>query len=131
MDKLSLPASHALLKTLEEPLGDTLFILMSTQPKKLLATIRSRCFTLTMPSSHFQRDHSEAIAPLITSDPEKALALLYYKVSDCIKKNKDQEAFIFLDLIVEARKALALIPGLSKPLLLEPLLAEASRMKIC
>ncbi len=35
-------SQNALLKTLEEPLGRTFFILISSSPEKLLATIRSR-----------------------------------------------------------------------------------------
>ena len=37
------PAQNHLLKTLEEPLGNTLFILISEFPQFLLPTIRSRC----------------------------------------------------------------------------------------
>ncbi len=40
---LSTSAFNALLKTLEEPPAHTLFILATTEPHKLLATIRSRC----------------------------------------------------------------------------------------
>lgn len=36
-------AANALLKTLEEPRGDTLLILLTSQPQRLLETIRSRC----------------------------------------------------------------------------------------
>ncbi len=36
-------AANALLKTLEEPPGATLLILLSAQPQRLLETIRSRC----------------------------------------------------------------------------------------
>lgn len=42
-DKLQQAASHALLKTLEEPRGDATIILTSSQPSLLLETIRSRC----------------------------------------------------------------------------------------
>ena len=37
-------AANALLKILEEPPGNTFFLLVSHQPERLLATIRSRCF---------------------------------------------------------------------------------------
>ena len=37
-------AANALLKILEEPPGNTYFLLVSHQPERLLATIRSRCF---------------------------------------------------------------------------------------
>jgi DNA polymerase-3 subunit delta' len=41
--KLTLSAGNALLKTLEEPNGEALFILLTHQPEKILPTIRSRC----------------------------------------------------------------------------------------
>ena len=40
-------AANAVLKILEEPPGDTYFLLVSHQPERLLPTIRSRCFHLT------------------------------------------------------------------------------------
>src|SRR3990170_5837687 len=41
-EKLTLPAQHALLKTLEEPPGDAHIYLITTQPESLLPTILSR-----------------------------------------------------------------------------------------
>src|SRR5439155_23785955 len=40
---LNTQAQNAMLKTLEEPLGRTLIILLTDQPDVLLPTIRSRC----------------------------------------------------------------------------------------
>ena len=42
-DALNQAASNALLKILEEPPENTLFILVTSQAQKLIATIRSRC----------------------------------------------------------------------------------------
>lgn len=42
-ERISPQAVHRLLKTLEEPVGHTVAILLSTQPSRLLSTIRSRC----------------------------------------------------------------------------------------
>ncbi len=42
-DALNINAANALLKTLEEPSGDTTLILSTDRPMSLLATIRSRC----------------------------------------------------------------------------------------
>lgn len=43
IDDLERGAANALLKTLEEPPGHTLFLLISHNPGRLLPTIRSRC----------------------------------------------------------------------------------------
>jgi DNA polymerase-3 subunit delta' len=42
-DRMQPVSANALLKTLEEPAEDTVIILTSSQPDKILATIRSRC----------------------------------------------------------------------------------------
>lgn len=45
---LNIASSNALLKMLEEPPSNTLFLLVSSQPQRLLATIISRCQALDM-----------------------------------------------------------------------------------
>jgi DNA polymerase-3 subunit delta' len=45
-DSLNLAAANALLKVLEEPPLNTVFALVSDQPRRLLPTIRSRCTRL-------------------------------------------------------------------------------------
>ena len=45
-DRLTIGAANALLKTLEEPPGHGLFILVSSRPQALPITIRSRCQSL-------------------------------------------------------------------------------------
>ena len=40
---------NALLKNLEEPPPATVFLLVTTQPERLLATVRSRCVKFTLP----------------------------------------------------------------------------------
>lgn len=47
-DRLREEAGNALLKTLEEPPGNTLFLLVSSRPQLLLDTIRSRCQSLRL-----------------------------------------------------------------------------------
>jgi len=51
-DALNVASANALLKMLEEPPANTLFLLVSSQPQRLLPTIISRCQALdmTMPS---------------------------------------------------------------------------------
>jgi DNA polymerase III delta' subunit len=55
------PAANALLKTLEEPPGRTLFVLCTTAPEQLLPTIRSRC----------QRMRFAGGAALVDADPSR------------------------------------------------------------
>lgn len=43
VEVMNVNASNALLKSLEEPSGDTVLLLVSHQPSRLLPTIRSRC----------------------------------------------------------------------------------------
>ncbi|MDT8390634.1 MAG: hypothetical protein RRC34_09025 [Lentisphaeria bacterium] len=46
-DRLNVNAQNAFLKTLEEPPGNLVLLLVTTQPQRLLPTIRSRCQLLT------------------------------------------------------------------------------------
>ncbi len=48
-DAMNASAANALLKTLEEPPGNILFILVSSRPNHLLPTILSRCRVVSMP----------------------------------------------------------------------------------
>lgn len=54
---LTLEASNALLKTLEEPPVHVMFILATTNPEKLIETIRSRCLNVV-----FRKATAEEIA---------------------------------------------------------------------
>lgn len=47
-EKMNPPAQNALLKTLEEPLAGTVFLLLSESPELLLPTIVSRCRALKL-----------------------------------------------------------------------------------
>ena len=48
-ETLNIASANALLKMLEEPPANTLFLLVSNQPQRLLATIISRCQAIDMP----------------------------------------------------------------------------------
>jgi DNA polymerase-3 subunit delta' len=48
-DALNVPAANALLKTLEEPPGNTVFLLVTGHADALPATIRSRCVAVGVP----------------------------------------------------------------------------------
>lgn len=66
--------ANALLKTLEEPLPSTLFLLTTNEPARLLPTIRSRCQSVPVPIP----EHPVAIAILQDAgikEPTRWLAL--------------------------------------------------------
>ncbi len=55
----TIPAQNALLKTLEEPVSNTLFLLTTTHLRQLLPTIRSRCHLLKLPPSLPPKDQTK------------------------------------------------------------------------
>jgi DNA polymerase-3 subunit delta' len=63
MDELNKEASNALLKMLEEPPGNTLFLLVSHAPGRLLPTIRSRCRPL-----HFEALEDDAMTSILEAN---------------------------------------------------------------
>jgi DNA polymerase III delta' subunit len=88
-DRMGVPAQNHFLKTLEEPASRTLFILLSTRPRLLLETIRSRCqqvrFGALRPETVLKlirRDHdiaderAEAIAAVSQGQMSRALDLI-------------------------------------------------------
>ena len=79
---LTADASNALLKTLEEPPAHVVFVLATTEPYKLLETIRSRCERFT-----FER------APV---------ALIVEKLKEIVKREKAKISDDDLDQIAKA-----------------------------
>lgn len=95
-------AANALLKCLEEPAGDSLLVLLSHAPNRLLPTIRSRCQALPMPKPQMQQaeqwlttfihdiDQRQKLLRLANGNP--LLALSYWEndvqslYDDCIDK---------------------------------------------
>ncbi|NNJ14475.1 DNA polymerase III subunit delta' [Pseudomonas putida CSV86] len=49
VEAMNVNAANALLKSLEEPSGDTVLLLVSHQPSRLLPTIKSRCQQIACP----------------------------------------------------------------------------------
>ena len=66
-EQMNINSANALLKCLEEPAADTVIILVSDQPGRLLPTIRSRCqhFDFRVPGAE------ESLRWLLTECPEK------------------------------------------------------------
>lgn len=70
-DHLNAAAANALLKTLEEPPGAALIVLVTEQPGRLPATIRSRCGQIRIPTP----STADALAWLAGRLPQEAAAL--------------------------------------------------------
>ena len=70
-EQMNRHAANTLLKTLEEPPGATVFLLVSSNPALLLATIRSRCQTIDFPAA----DPGVALEWLRGRVPDPATAL--------------------------------------------------------
>ncbi len=76
---LTLPAFNALLKTLEEPPDSIMFILATTEPHKLPATILSRCLKLDfrrIPDKQLKESLSDICRKLNVDAADSALALI-------------------------------------------------------
>jgi DNA polymerase III subunit delta' len=86
-DRLSLAAQNALLKTLEEPPGQALIVLVTASPGALLPTVRSRCQRVlcrplsddevcaVLTAASLPADLAAALAPAADGSPGRALAL--------------------------------------------------------
>ena len=68
-EDLNINAANALLKTLEEPPKDTIFLLVSHNPQSLLPTIKSRCRELRL-SSLTESDLKSALEQINLTIPE-------------------------------------------------------------
>lgn len=85
-DSLNLSAANALLKTLEEPPGRLRLLLTSTDPERLLPTVRSRCqrLPIELPAQsvalHWLTErgalNAQAVLALAGGSPLEALALI-------------------------------------------------------
>jgi len=94
-EAMNVNAANSLLKSLEEPPGNTLMMLVTGRPASLLPTIRSRCQSVLfgVPEAHLARDWLAIHLPgeedaglllaLANGAPIKALGFAQDKVLDC------------------------------------------------
>ncbi len=75
-EAMNLNAANALLKSLEEPSGDTVLLLISHQPSRLLPTIKSRCVQQACPLPGRQQSLDWLAARLPQLGPELREQLL-------------------------------------------------------
>ena len=81
-------ATNAFLKTLEEPPENTVFILATTEPGKMIATIRSRCMMFEfkrVPAAIITEGLREIVRDLDAEADEDALALISIKADGSVR----------------------------------------------
>ena len=115
-DDMNLNAANALLKGLEEPGNNTLFLLLSHRPGRLMPTIRSRCqqYALALPEAEearrwlAQRLPAEADAGLLLSlssgAPLNALAL-----HQCGELDLRRERIAALEQVIRRQVAVSVV----------------------
>ncbi|MBW2504698.1 MAG: DNA polymerase III subunit delta' [Deltaproteobacteria bacterium] len=107
-DLMTASASNALLKTLEEPRGNALIILLTAHPNRLLETIRSRCQRLPFhrhPTSRIQNE----LERQLDLEPNEA-HILAALAEGSFKKAFGKDRELFLD---QRRQLLKTLTGLS------------------
>ncbi len=88
---LNTAAQNKLLKTLEEPLGDSVLILLAERKDDLLPTVRSRCsiYTLESPGTDAPEEIRALAQTFFALWAKKAL---FYRKRDCIKPLLEEKA---------------------------------------
>jgi len=106
-DAMNQASSNALLKTLEEPTSATAMILISSQPHKLPATIRSRCQTLSFKAVDTTQTESWLADRIDSSKKAELIALTGGAPLQIIKAKEEQWLENAVNLIsdLEALKA--------------------------
>lgn len=113
-DTLSLAAQNALLKTLEEPIGQATIILIAHDVSRLLPTILSRAATLQfarVPTELLQRQFSKEIAVLAHGRPGVARALELGGLDDAQRRYENAVQFVQAPLATRMKTVLALAKG--------------------
>ncbi|MEE5116809.1 DNA polymerase III subunit delta' [Pseudomonas alliivorans] len=76
VEAMNINAANALLKSLEEPSGNTVLLLVSHQPSRLLATVKSRCVQQACPLPDEQTSLAWLSNALPDSSEQERLELL-------------------------------------------------------
>jgi DNA polymerase-3 subunit delta' len=90
-EQMNKAAANALLKTLEEPPVNVVIILTTSEMGRLLATIKSRCIKITIPTPKFNMALQWLISLVQYSEEECSLALTLTSGSPITAKNMMQE----------------------------------------
>lgn len=126
IDKLSIYTANALLKSLEEPPAQTVFLLTAENKQKILPTLRSRCVSIHLQGTHIALSHAaqdtkavlfwgqdslfnqEAILDKITAETRETLYLFYSWVAEYCRYGSTRNPG-YLSVIDEQPKMEALL----------------------
>lgn len=126
-EKMTEAAANALLKTLEEPAGQSSLLLISSQPERLLPTIRSRCqqWLLPVPDSSLVLGWL-AEQGLAASGEQASLSALNVNqgsplnTRDYLTAGTDQRRQLLLQQFAQLRQEPQLLTGVQAGLLEQP-----------
>jgi len=119
-DRLRIEAANAFLKTLEEPPPKSIFVLLTTEPQRILETILSRCLRLNFAGNGARRPDPDQLAWLAAFSETAALKhknlLGRYRLMDVLLRKLSQlrEG---IDKDLTARSPLERYPDVEKDLL--------------
>lgn len=114
-EALNLASANALLKMLEEPPANTLFLLVASQPQRLLPTIISRCQVINFPTPK----KTDATAWLLNKGVTYPETLLEYTGGAPLEALQMQDQLMTNEqLIQQLAKGVKLDPFASAPLFL-------------
>ena len=97
-EKMNIPAANKLLKLIEEPPNETLFILITEEEENIIQTIRSRCQTLNFPPLN-EAVIAEGLMQKENCDRAKALTVAhrangsFTKALHILEQNSGDEQF--------------------------------------
>ena len=117
-DDLNVNAANALLKSLEEPPKNCLFLLISSEPGRLLPTIRSRCRTLEL-SPLPPLELRTAVGSVLERAPGKADERLFDLADGCVRRYLALSAGDGLKYYEQLLGLLASLPNLDQGRLLK------------
>lgn len=102
-EQMNMAASNALLKTLEEPVGETIFILITQKIHSLPATIKSRCQKVYFPTAK-KYEIAEEFNKKITALFNKEILLSDFITWSLKQYSLKQNLNFIFQLIVELAK---------------------------
>ena len=104
VETMNVAAANALLKSLEEPPPQTLFILVTHRPHYLLPTLRSRCRQIAMPVPDFNQA-VDWLEQQGVKNPKTSLAAVGYAPLAALEYN-DSGYFVQHDAFIKSISAL-------------------------